>query len=115
MYLKKNLKSILYVFSVVFSVVIISCAQDEGHKNHNNDMQKEAEVKIDSSIVREGVIDLSEIDMNNDGKVFQDPMDWNVISDKPGRCPLCKMNLEEVTIEIAKENLINNNFQIKSN
>jgi len=65
------------------------------------------------SIVREGVIDLVAIDKNKDGKVFQDPMDWNVISDEPGKCPLCNMKLAEVTIAEAKENLINNGFKIK--
>lgn len=64
-------------------------------------------------IVREGVIDLKAIDENKDGKVFQDQMDWNVISDNPGKCPLCGMTLKEVTLEKAKENLINNGFEVK--
>ena len=64
-------------------------------------------------IIRKGVIDLSEIDKNNDGKVFQDFMDWNVISDKPGKCPICEMNLKEVTLSKAKENLISNGFKVK--
>jgi membrane fusion protein, copper/silver efflux system len=77
-------------------------------------------VKIDkdelnngSSIVREGEIDLTAIDTNKDGKVYQDQMDWNVISDSEGRCPLCGMKLKEVTIEEAKEKLIENGFQVK--
>ncbi|MBU1100587.1 MAG: efflux RND transporter periplasmic adaptor subunit [Bacteroidetes bacterium] len=65
------------------------------------------------SIVREGVIDLGAIDANKDGKVFQDLMDWNVISDEPGRCPLCNMKLKEVTIEEAKINLTENGFKFK--
>jgi len=64
-------------------------------------------------IVRKGIIDLKAIDSNSDGKVFQDPMDWNVISDKPGKCPLCKMTLKEVTLEVAKENLIKYGFKVK--
>ena len=71
-------------------------------------IQKNAE-----SIVRDGVIDMNEIDMNKDGKVFQDPMHWNVISDKAGKCPLCKMTLEEVTLESAKSNLMKNGFEVK--
>ena len=66
-----------------------------------------------NSIVHEGVVDVNMIDKNKDGKVFQDPMDWNVISDEPGKCPLCNMKLAEVTIAEAKENLINNGFKIK--
>jgi hypothetical protein len=42
-------------------------------------------------------------------------MDWNVISDKPGKCPLCKMELKEVTLQEAKENLIKNDFKVKDN
>jgi Cu(I)/Ag(I) efflux system membrane fusion protein/cobalt-zinc-cadmium efflux system membrane fusion protein len=65
------------------------------------------------SIVREGIVDLEAIDKNNDGKVFQDPMDWNVISDEAGRCSLCNMFLNEVTIEEAKKNLTDNGFEYK--
>ncbi len=69
--------------------------------------------KESNPIVRQGVIDLKALDENKDGKVFQDQMDWNVISDKPGKCPLCKMTLQEVPLEKAKENLINNGFKVK--
>ena len=65
------------------------------------------------AIVRTGVINVKAIDKNKDGKVFQDPMDWNVISDKPGKCPLCKMELKEVTIKEAEANLVKNGFKIK--
>ncbi|OGU10900.1 MAG: hypothetical protein A2X61_16760 [Ignavibacteria bacterium GWB2_35_12] len=65
------------------------------------------------SIVREGIIDLMSIDKNKDGKVFQDPMDWNVISDKAGICPLCDMELVEVTLEKAKQNLIKHGYKVK--
>jgi Cu(I)/Ag(I) efflux system membrane fusion protein/cobalt-zinc-cadmium efflux system membrane fusion protein len=40
-------------------------------------------------------------------------MDWNVISDKPGKCPICGMKLKEVTIEKAKANLLKNGFKVK--
>jgi Na+-translocating ferredoxin:NAD+ oxidoreductase RnfG subunit len=77
---------------------------NEGHKMTNEKK---------SSIIREGEIDLNLIDENKDGKVFQDQMDWNVISDKPGKCPLCGMKLKEVTIEKAKANLLKNGFKVK--
>lgn len=57
------------------------------------------------SIVREGVIDVEAIDKNGDGKVFECPMDWNVISDEAGRCPTCEMRLKEYTLDEAKANL----------
>jgi len=75
------------------------------------------EMKSDSmqqhSIVREGEIDLKAIDKNKDGKVFQDPMDWNVISDSPGECPQCGMTLKEVSLDKAKENLLKHDYKVK--
>jgi Cu(I)/Ag(I) efflux system membrane fusion protein/cobalt-zinc-cadmium efflux system membrane fusion protein len=82
----------------------------EGHKMH--DMKKDT-MHQDTSIVREGIIDLEVIDKNKDGKVFQDMMDWNVISDKAGSCPVCEMKLKEVTIKEAKANLLKNGFKVK--
>ncbi len=67
-----------------------------------------------NSIVHEGEIDLQSIDKNKDGKVFQDQMDFNVISDKAGECPLCGMKLKEVTLEKAKEDLLKHNFKVKN-
>ena len=66
-----------------------------------------------NSIVREEPIDLKAIDENGDGKVFQDMMDWNVISDKAGECPLCGMKLKEVSLNEAKVNLISNGLEVK--
>lgn len=94
--------------------------KDKNHKMH--DMKKDSMHKDESSkhehkaesIVREGIIDLEAIDKNKDGKVFQDQMCWNVISDEPGECPLCGMTLKEVTLNKAKENLLKNNFKVKN-
>lgn len=66
-----------------------------------------------NSIVREGAIDLSAIDENGDGKVYQDQMCWNVVSDKAGDCPKCGMKLKEVSLEKAKANLEKNGFEVK--
>ncbi len=79
----------------------------------NSSEQDEKKETKEESIVRTGIIDLENIDINKDKKVFQDPMDWNVISDKEGRCPLCNMFLVEVTIEEAKKNLKQNGFEYK--
>jgi len=64
-------------------------------------------------IVRKGVINLKTIDKNKDSKVFQDQMDFNVISDKPGICPLCGMTLKEVTLKEAKATLLKHGFKVK--
>ena len=81
---------------------------DKMMKNDSTGMMKDK-----NSIVREGVIDLEAIDKNGDGKVYQDIMDWNVISDEPGTCPLCEMKLKEVTIEEAKTNLAENDLEVQ--
>ncbi|MDP4175093.1 MAG: heavy metal-binding domain-containing protein [Bacteroidota bacterium] len=86
--------------------------QNNDKKSSSNKNAKSASSK-DQSIIRKGVIDVNAIDKNKDGKVYQDQMDWNVISDKPGTCPLCKMTLEQVTIKKAKENLKANGFKVK--
>ncbi|MHB8578712.1 MAG: heavy metal-binding domain-containing protein [Ignavibacteriaceae bacterium] len=64
-------------------------------------------------VAYKGVIDLKSIDDNKDGKVYQCPMDFNVLSDKPGIDPKCGMNLKEVTLKQAKNNLTKHGFKVK--
>jgi len=66
-----------------------------------------------SSLVREGIIDVESIDINEDGKLYECPMDWNVISDEDGRCPVCNMYLKEHTIEEVKTNLDKHGYEYK--
>lgn len=88
-------------------------------KNMKMEMKDKKTVKqetssiLDSSVIRKGVIDLKAIDENKDEKVYQDVMDFNVISDKPGKCPLCKMTLKEVTLKEAREKLLEKGFKVK--
>jgi multidrug efflux pump subunit AcrA (membrane-fusion protein) len=98
------------------SAVNLFSSQKEESANKNMDVEEINTMEDHNenySIVREGIIDLEAIDKNKDGKVFQDPMDWNVISDEDGRCPVCNMFLKEVTIEEAKKNLKDNGFEYK--
>ncbi len=67
----------------------------------------------ESGIIRKEPIDVKAIDMNKDGRVFQDVMDWNVISDKPGTCPICGMTLKEFTVKQAIESLKKNGLKVK--
>ncbi len=118
---------------IFFSAAALANAQDSSKSSNNKhesnmnlpaarqgmdmkgmkmDMQS-TKTKIDSSIVRKGVIDLKAIDKNKDGKVYQDVMDYNVISDKPGKCPICGMTLKKVSLERAKENLVKAGFKVK--
>jgi len=66
-----------------------------------------------SSLVREGIIDVESIDVNKDGKLYECPMDWNVLSDEAGRCPVCNMYLKEFTIVEVKANLDKYGFEYK--
>jgi hypothetical protein len=58
-------------------------------------------------------INLKAVDKNKDGKVYQCPMDFDVLSDKPGKDPKCGMNLKEVTLAQAKKNLTDHGFKVK--
>lgn len=93
---------------------------DEMH-NTNGDNMDEGQMggqempMLGEEVILEGTIDVKSIDKNKDGMIYQDMMDWNVLSDTEGKCPLCKMTLKEVSIEQAKENLVKNNFKVKDN
>ena len=119
------LKQIVISLVLVSFISVITLAQEKTEmKKHDMkmmDMKMDSsmhhEMKSDSmnthSIVREGEIDLKAIDKNGDGKVYQDMMDWNVISDEPGTCPICEMTLKEVSLEKAKEYLLKFGYKVK--
>ncbi len=91
--------------------------QEMQNEKHRSDGMKQ-EMKMDdhdhsSSVVHKGVIDLVSIDKNKDGKLWECPMDWNVISDESGRCPLCNMYLKEYSIDEVKANLDKYGFEYK--
>ena len=89
----------------------MSMSKDSNHnqmKNENNMMRSKK-----SPLIREGIIDVNAIDKNKDGKVYEDMMDYNVISDKPGICPLCGMTLKEVSVKKAEQNLKASGFKVK--
>jgi Cu(I)/Ag(I) efflux system membrane fusion protein len=77
-------------------------------------MPNEEKEEIKDPRIRKGVIDLSAIDKNKDGKLYEDIMDWNVISDEPGECPLCGMTLKEFSIKEVKKNLTEHGFKFKN-
>ena len=83
------------------------------HKSMHMKGMKSDKQSSDSNLVRKGIIDLKSIDKNNDSKVYQCPMGANVLSDEKGECPLCGMNIKEVTVEKAKEKLLKRGFEVK--
>ena len=91
-----------------------SAMQDSTHSKdkHKGHMHSSTTEKK-SSIVHEGTINLAQIDENGDGKVYQDQMCWNVVSDEAGQCPQCGMKLKEVSLEDAKKNLEDNGYKAK--
>ncbi len=104
----------IFVFGILFTVPSFAQKMNDSSMNHKTMHMKEDKQTVKNNpIVREGIIDLQAIDKNQDGKVYQDVMDFNVISDKPGKCPLCGMTLNEVSLKQAKETLLKNGFKVK--
>jgi hypothetical protein len=123
----------LFLIVTVFSAVALfsACGSNNGTTN-NNQMQGEMQENMQNSgstgtgqenaqleskeeWVRSEPIDVKALDVNGDGYVYQDQMDWNVIADQEGKCPKCGMTLKKVTVEQAEQNLVDNGFKIKTN
>lgn len=140
---KTNLvRTLFYSFAVLTLAASFTLAQDStkskssNHK-HNMEMKMDKNMKMDmkgmnmdtskksekgkgkmeenhsTPVAYKGVIDVKSIDGNKDGKVYQCPMDFNVLSDKPGKDPKCGMKLKEVSLEQAKKNLTKHGFEVK--
>ena len=131
---KTNTVKILFLsFIVFFTAASLSYAQDAAKgKTTQHEMKMDKGMKMDSSmkmgkkengkgmeenhsspVAYKGVIDVKSIDDNKDGKIYQCPMDFNVLSDKPGKDPKCGMKLKEVSLEQAKNNLTKHGFKVK--
>lgn len=113
---------LIFIFT---AFIFFGCGEKKDHEDNYNlenegpvqDMQDtttgDTSATTQSEIVREGIIDVAAIDQNKDSKLYECPMDWNVIADYPGNCPLCKMELEEFTVTAVKDNLKKNDYQVK--
>ncbi len=112
----------IILFLIPFLLFFVSCSNeskketDKTTNEMNSQMQKQMEKKpeIKSDLIREGEIDVAVIDENGDGKVYECPMDWNVISDHPGDCPVCGMHLKEFSLADTKANLQKYGYKIKN-
>jgi len=110
----KSIKILLIACALTFTSSAVIFAQMQMDGMHSKMEMKKDTIKSDvNNIVRKGIINLKAIDKNKDGKVFQDQMDFNVISDKAGVCPLCGMTLKEVTLKEAKATLLKHGFKVK--
>ncbi len=80
----------------------------------NKEALKETKAEaLKENIVRKGEIDVVTLDENGDEKLWQCPMDWNVLDDKAGNCPVCGMKLKEYTLDETKANLIKHGHKVK--
>ncbi len=113
---ESNLKAALSQFSSESSKETNkkgSMNMDSTKANSKDDMDMKNDSESSDPRVRKGVIDLSAIDKDKDGKLYEDIMDWNVISDEPGECPICGMTLKEFTIKEVEKNLTEHGFEYK--
>lgn len=105
------------VFTLAFFAVCSSEQGDtEGHMHGEGmmeSMQKSDSMKSLEEWIRSEPVDVKAVDVNRDGFVYQDPMDWNVIADEEGKCPKCGMLLEKVSVEEAVKNLKDNGYTVK--
>lgn len=115
-----NLSSLLLFTALFIFTAAFTSAQTSGsHHNHGMEMKNDSSKSMNMQNVPSGVnnnepIDLKAVDKNKDGKVYQCPMDFNVLSDKPGIDPKCGMKLKEVTLRQAEINLIKHGFRVSS-
>jgi uncharacterized lipoprotein YajG len=100
------MKTFIITFFSLSVVLFAGCKKEEPKTEQKPVTQTETKAApVDSSIIRSNTVEVATLDLNKDGKVFQCPMHFEVISDKAGTCPLCKMDLEEVTVAQATKNL----------
>lgn len=102
----KNVLSIVLISAALF----FGCNKEENKDNNTMPQQNSTSVSedknaMDSSLIQEAGVDIASLDLNKDGKVYQCPMDYEVIADHNASCPMCKMDLEEVSVSDAAKNL----------
>ncbi len=90
-----------------------SAEQTMDSMHQNEAMEEVHPMRSSKEWVRAQPVDVKALDLNRDGYVYQDPMDWNVIADKEGKCPECGMLLAKVTIDEAVKNLKDNGYTVK--
>ncbi len=112
--------SLILIIVSLLAFVTISCSEQKKEEVAEK-MEMKADKKMSehsigeatSELVREGVIDVASIDKNNDGKIYECPMDWNVLADEYHDCPVCGMEMKEYSLEDIKANLDKYGYEYK--
>ncbi|MFO7445794.1 MAG: heavy metal-binding domain-containing protein [Ignavibacteriaceae bacterium] len=99
-------KTGIKLFIILITAVLITGCGKSGEEE-TMDMQTRGR-DVDSTFIRDYSVDVASLDANGDGSVYQCPMDWNIISDDAGSCPVCMMDLEEYSVSVAQQNLEDN-------
>lgn len=114
-----KIKTILITI-LLSAILAVSCSEQKKEEaSHEMEMKKDKTMsehsigEATSELVREGVIDVASIDKNNDGKVYECPMDWNVLNDEHSDCPVCGMDMKEYSLEDIKTNLDKYGYEYK--
>ena len=98
----KVLKNVFIICSIILFTLACSSKEEHAHHDHEHNGKDHSH---SHELVRTGVIDVESIDLNKDGKIYECPMDWNVLGDQKGDCPTCGMHLKEYTLAEVKANL----------
>ena len=107
---------IFLISAIILSIsLLLACAEkkEEAKTDMNHEEHDHHTESMRSAMVYEGIIDVESIDANKNGKLFECPMDWNVLSDQAESCPTCGMDLKEYSIASVKENLQQNGYEYK--
>jgi len=98
----------LIVLIVTVFIGFTGCSKENGDaKLSQNQTKQTAEKKDakDTEIIRDKNVNIISLDQDKDGSLYQCEMDYDVISDNPGTCPKCGMQLKKVSVADAKKNL----------
>lgn len=114
-----KLTTVLIAFTLL-AVISISCSEQKEEVSEKMEMKAEKQMSEHSigeaptsDLVRLGTIDVESLDLNKDGKIYECPMDWNVLNDTHGDCPVCGMDMKEYSLEDIKANLNKYGYEYK--
>jgi Cu(I)/Ag(I) efflux system membrane fusion protein len=117
--IKKMSLTILSLFLIVgSSLAQVDAKADKSEKKCDGECcsNKMTDAKMDhSNMIDHWMMDVKSMDKNNDGSIYQCPMHANQISDKPGECSECGMDLKKVSIKDAEKKLGHKNHDMMNN